>query len=176
VLRRIAIVAAATALALAGCGGDAEETSTFEDDDFPFTFEYPAAWEETGGVTIDQELGVQPDETLAIELDDDDAIIVQRFTLGMEVTEDNLGVAKEEFDTLIQQLDPESETEETEVAGYPALTTDPIPLTTPEDGESVFTILFDGNQEYFINCQSTPEERDTVDAACEMAIESIEPT
>ncbi|MDQ3759499.1 MAG: hypothetical protein M3331_06130 [Actinomycetota bacterium] len=176
-LQRLTPAVVALLLVVPGCGGDGgEETSTFEDDDFPFTFEYPSEWEETGGVTIDQELGAQPDETLAIALDEDDTILVQRFTLALEVSEDNLNMAKEEFDSLIQQLDPNSETEETEVAGYPALTTDAIPLTTPEDGESVITILFDGDQEYLINCQSTPEEREAVEAACDMVVESIEPT
>lgn len=174
--RRLTIFLAAVAFVVAGCGGDdAEEVSTFEDDGFPFTFEYPGDWEKTNEISIDQQLGSQPDETVAVALDEENTILLQRFTLAQEITEDNLGLAKQEFDGLIQQLDPESETEETEVAGYPALTTDAIPLTTPEDGESMLTILFDGDQEYLVNCQSVPEERDTVDAACEKAIESIEP-
>lgn len=174
--RRLTIFLAAVAFVVAGCGGDdAEEVSTFEDDGFPFTFEYPGDWEKTDEISIDQQLGSQPDETVAVALDEENTILLQRFTLAQEITEDNLGLAKQEFDGLIQQLDPESETEETEVAGYPALTTDAIPLTTPEDGESRLTILFDGDQEYLVNCQSAPEERDAVDAACEKAIESIEP-
>ena len=42
-----------------------------------------------------------------------------------------------------------------------------------EDGESRFTVLFDGDQEYLINCQSTPEHRDEVDEACDEALATL---
>jgi hypothetical protein len=33
--------------------------------------------------------------------------------------------------------------------------------------------MFDGDQEYQLNCQSTPGERDAVDAACDQAIATL---
>lgn len=164
---------AVASLALAGCGGD-EEPATFENDGFPITFEYPGDWEESEDVSIDQELGGQADETIAIGIDDANGIILQRFTLAMEVTEENLDLAEMEFEGLLQSIDPDVDAEQSEVAGYPALTIDGIALTEPEDGESRFTILFDGDQEYLLNCQSTPEEREAIEAGCDMAVESIE--
>lgn len=175
--RALAHLAAVPLLALliAGCGGDEGGTTTFSNDAFPLTFEYPSDWNESDDVSIDQELGNAADETIAVGLDDDNAIVLQKFTLSREVTEENLSLAADEFEGLIQSIDPNAEAEETEVAGYPALEIDSVALTTPEDGESRFTILFDGIDEYLINCQSTPDEREAVDAACDAAIESLEP-
>lgn len=175
--RVLAYLAAVPLLALliAGCGGDEGGTATFSNDAIPLTFEYPSDWDESDDVSIDQELGNAADETVALGLDNDNAIILQKFTLSMEVTEENLSLAADEFEGLVQSIDPDAEAEETEVAGYPALEIASVALTTPEDGESRFTILFDGIDEYLINCQSTPDEREAVDTACDAAIESLEP-
>ena len=35
--------------------------------------------------------------------------------------------------------------------------------------------VFDGDKEYFINCQSVPDGREELDEACERAIETLEP-
>ncbi len=75
------------------------------------------------------------------------------------------------------RLDPEAIGAETgEIAGYPSLDYESIALTTPAEGESRFIVLFEGDQEYLINCQSTPENREEVESACERALETLEST
>jgi hypothetical protein len=160
---------------LAGCGGDDDEPSTFESDTFPFTFEYPDDFEITEDVGVSQELGGAIDETVAIAMGDDNALILQRATLNLEIDEANLGLAKEEFDGLVQQIDPGAAAEEGETGGFPSLTYDSVTLTTPEEGESRITILFEGDQEYVINCQSTPDARDEIEEACDLALETLAP-
>lgn len=49
-------------------------------------------------------------------------------------------------------------------------------LSVPEEGESRLVALFEGDQEYLLNCQSTPDEREQVDEACEQMLETRSPT
>jgi hypothetical protein len=174
----LALVATLAVVGLAGCGGDDDdsEPSTFESDTFSFTFEYPDGFEITEDVDVSQELGGAIDETVAIAMDDDNALILQRATLNLEIDESNLGLAKEEFDGLVQQVDPGAAGEEGELAGFPSLTYDAVTLTTPEEGESRITILFEGDQEYVINCQSNPDGRDEIEEACDLALETLAPS
>jgi hypothetical protein len=98
---------------------------------------------------------------------------VERFTLDVEVDESNLDQAKQEFDQLFQQVDPSAESQPGEIVGLPSLSVDAIAVPTPEDGESRVTVLFEGDQEYLINCQSTPEGRPEIEAACDLVLETL---
>jgi hypothetical protein len=161
---------------ISACGDDSD-VSTFEREGFPFTFEYPGDFELSEDVGFSQSLGQQSEEdTVALGIDDDDALILQSFTLNLEVTADNLSLAKREFDRLLQQVDPSADGEEGTIAGFPSLTYDAVDLTTPEDGISRYTVFFEGDQEYLINCQSTPAERDQIEAACDQALETLTAT
>jgi hypothetical protein len=169
------ITACATAAGVVGCGGDdASEPATFGRDTFPFTFEYPEGFELVDDVSASQVVGGGADESVAIAIDDDNALIIQRYTLNTEVDQGNLGRAKQEFDGLIQQIDADAApAEEGELAGFPSLTYDAVTLTTPEDGESRLIVLFEGDQEYMINCQSTPDGRDEIEEACDLAVDTL---
>jgi hypothetical protein len=162
----------AGALAFGGCGDDSD--GTFERDDFPFTFEYPDGFEERDDITVDQNLGANADQTVAVATDEHDLIMVQRFTLSVPVDEKNFGAAKKEIDGLLGQVDPDATTEPTEIAGLPALTVDDVAVSSIDGAESDLTILFDGDQEYLINCQSTPDAREEVEMACGMAVGTLE--
>lgn len=146
---------------------------TFEREGFPFTFEYPDSFELTEDVSVAQTLGGGSDDSVALALDDDNAIIVSRFTLNVEVDESNLAQVKQEADQLFQQVDPSAEAQPGEIAGFPSLSLDAVAVPTPEDGESRYTVLFEGDQEYTINCQSTPAGRPEIEAACDLALETL---
>ena len=170
-----AATVALIALAVAGCGGD-EGPKTFDRDEFPFTFEYPGDFELTEEVEFDQSLGAASDEDLALAIDEDNLIVLQRITLNLEVTEKNLPVAKEELDGLLAQLDPAAPQGTTgETAGFPSLEYEPVAIDDPAEGESQLLVLFDGDQEYVLNCQSTPDEREQVDEACAEMRETLAP-
>lgn len=175
---RIALAAVVATGSLAGfvaCGGDDSGPATLSEDGFPFTFEYPGDWEPSDDVSLGQELGGTADETIAVGLDDDNAIILQRFTLSVSIDEGNLDRARKEFDGLIAAIDPEAAGEAGEVGGYLSLEYEGVALSMPPEGESRLIVLFEGDQEYFLNCQSTPENREEVESACDRALETIEP-
>lgn len=102
------MIAICAALAFAACADedDGGANATFEREGFPFTFEYPASFELAEDVTLAQTLGGESDEAVALGSDDDNGIVVERFTLNVEVDESNLDQAKQEFDQLFQQVDP----------------------------------------------------------------------
>ena len=153
-----------------GCGEESE--GVFDEEAFPFTFEYPSDFEESGDPTVGQQLGVDADETAAIGLDDDNGILVQTFTLQAEVDESNLDEAKQEIDALVRQVTPGVSSTTDTVAGLPALTVSELPIPSIEDGQSRLVIVFDGDQQYFLNCQSTTE-RAAIEEACDQAVETF---
>jgi hypothetical protein len=160
------------ASAFAACGAEAD--GTFDRNEFPFTFSYPEGFEETEDVTIAQELGAAPDETVAIGLDNDNVLLIQTFTLNLPINDSNLDLAKAEFDQLAQQLDGDAEFTRTQVAGLPGLEVENVPVESVPDGESRITAIFDGDQEYLLNCQSTPKRRSAMEEACDLALETFE--
>jgi hypothetical protein len=164
------VVSIAT-LSLTSCGDDSDQV--FDRDGFSFTFQYPEGFEETTDISIDQPLGSAPEENVAIALDEHDALLVQRFTLEVQIDEDNLDLARQEIGRLLAQLDPGASLTAGEVAGLPALTADQVTAPSVEGGESRLTFIFDGDQEYLINCQSTPDKRSEIAAACTMALDTL---
>lgn len=158
---------------LAACGED--EPNRFEEEGFAISFEYPDGFEETEDVTLSEQRGSEAEESRALGLDEDNGIVVQRYRLQRSIDETSLDAAKAEFDQLVAGLAadaPEGET--TEVGGLPALRYSGVPVSDPPDAVSRLIVLFDGSTEYLINCQSTPEKRDEIDEACDMAVDTLE--
>lgn len=171
-VRLALLVLALTALGLGACGGS---DGRFEEDGFAITFEYPEDFEESSDVTINQQQGAEAEESLGVGLDSDNGIIVQRYGLERGIDEENLDLAKAEFDGLMENLAPGApEGETTELAGLPALRYTDVPVGSVEGGRSRLIVLFDGRTEYLINCQSTPEKRGEVEDACDRAVATLE--
>jgi hypothetical protein len=161
---------------IAACGSDDSDVSSFERDGFPFTFEYPANFTQTEDVSFNHSLGGGASgETVALALDRDNMLLLQSNTLNAEVDADTLSLAKTQFDRLLRQVDPAADGEEGETGGFPSLAYDAVELTTLRQGQSRITILFNGAQDYVINCQSTPDDRDEVEAACDEALGTLKP-
>ena len=164
------------ALGLSACGDSGSDDSgpkTFEQDGYPFTFEYPASFESSNDVTTATQLGSSADATTAVGIDDSNGIVIQKFSLGATVTESNLDAVKRQADALIGSADPGASGKPAQTGGFPSLTYAAFPLQSPSGGQSRVTLLFDGRDEYFINCQSTPQEREAINAACDQALSTL---
>lgn len=172
-------------LALAGCGDDAEEsgeapapapeeTATFEPDGFGVSFEYPADFEEREDVELDRMAGAPPTATSAVGLEDTDLLVLARIELGTEVGPENLDEVRARADELFSELAGEDlEGDDLEVAGLPGVEYE-IALDEPAEAETRAVALFDGDVQYLLNCQSTPELRERIEDACELALETFE--
>jgi hypothetical protein len=175
-MRRAALLLIATAFAAAGCGGgDGGGPKTFDDEEFAITFQYPASFEELEDVSIGSTAGAASKETRALGLNEQNVILVDRYDLRVEVTQENLAEVKPEVDRVVSQAaGQELSGEEIEVGGLPGYEY-VFDLEDPPEARTRFLVLFHGATEYALNCQSTPPQRDEVDAACELVLDTLEP-
>lgn len=187
-LRLVPLTLTLLVVLAAGCGGDdasdeggegqgggaAAPAETFEADGIDLTFKYPEDLQERDEIEFSRSAGSAATATAGVGIDETNVIVVQRFDLEAEVTEDNLDRVKREADTLFSQLAGErAQGEETTVAGLPALEYR-IDLEDPADARTRALAIFDGDVQYLLNCQSTPEQRQRLEAACEVALGTLE--
>jgi hypothetical protein len=174
-MRRAAFVLLVTALAATACGGgDSGGRRTFDDEAFAITFQYPASFEELEDVSIASTAGAASKETRALGLNEQNVILVDRYDLRIEVTQENLADVKPEVDQVVSQAaGQEVSGKEIEVGGLPGYEY-LFDLEKPLEARTRFLVLFHGATEYALNCQSTPQQRDEVDAACQLVMDTIE--
>jgi hypothetical protein len=147
----------------------------FDENEFAITFEYPRDLEETDDVSLTSQLGSGAEETRALALDENNALIVQKYRLNIDANAGNLdSTIKPELDNLLGQVSPGATSVRKEYGGLPALEYDSIKLTNPANGTSRLIFLFDGRDEYEINCQWTPDEREKIQDACDKALDTLE--
>jgi hypothetical protein len=172
-LLRVLLLLAGLALLPAACGSDDPEM--FDEEGFGITFEYPGDFERTTDIDVDKGVGEATD-SVALATSEDNAIFVQRYELDRTVTPDDAEAVKAELDGVLSQLAGTEITGKRIDAGGPlAFRYEIEKLQTPENGRSTIVAVFDGDVEYFINCQSVPDGREEIDEACEEAIETLEP-
>jgi hypothetical protein len=99
---------------------------------------------------------------------------VTRYALGVEVTRKNIAEAQTETDALIQQVEPNASSKRLQVGGLPAIEYE-IDVPSVEDARSRLVFVFDGEDEYLINCQWKPDKREEIQDACQVALDTLEP-
>lgn len=177
-MRRRAVLLLGTAgflLGTAACGGGSSEK--FDADGIGVTFAYSSDFSPVKrDITFGQSAGAPAAARGGITLDKSHAnsIIVSRYDLEATVTSDNLAKYKREVDNVISQLAGKRVSgRRVEYGGLPGYEYT-ISLTKPANGLSRLAVLFDQATEYLVNCQSTPPERDEIEAACRKALDTLE--
>lgn len=157
----------------AACGSSDPEM--FDEEGFAITFEYPGDFERTTDVNAERGVG-EAEESVALAMSEDNAIFVQRYDLGESVTPANVKSVKRQLDKVLSRLaGTEVSGKQIDAGGLLAFRYEIDKLQQPEDGRSTIVAVFDGDTEYFINCQSVPDGREELDEACERAIETLAP-
>jgi hypothetical protein len=161
-------------IALGGCGSSDDETKTFDEEGFAITFEYPGDLQRTEDVNLSQSAG-EAEETVALATSEDNAIFVQRYALNRSVSAGDAEVVRKELDQVLSQLaGAPLEGERIDTGGPLTFRYEVTMLETPEDGRSTIVVTFDGDTEYFINCQSVLDGREELEQACDQAIETLQ--
>jgi hypothetical protein len=174
-MRRSALllIGAALVLGTAACGGSSSDKA-FDADGIGITFTYPSEFKPIERISFAQSAGADPAARGGVSVDAVNAIIVSRYDLRVAITNQNLARFKGEVDKVISQLAGKQVTgRKVEFGGFPGYEYS-ISVTKPANGLSRLLVLFDQATEYLINCQSTPEKRDTVEAACQTALDTLD--
>ncbi len=158
----------------AACGSS--DPKMFDEEGFAITFEYPGDFERTTDVNAESGVG-EAEESVALAMSEDNAIFVQRYDLGESVTPARTPApSSDELDKVLGRLaGTEVSGKQIDAGGLLAFRYEIDKLQQPEDGRSTIVAVFDGDTEYFINCQSVPDGREELDEACERAIETLAP-
>src|SRR4051812_12203484 len=166
--RSILLLAGLALFAVAGCGGGGDKT--FDVANIGITFKHPAKFKPITKVKFGQQAGAKPAARAGVALDDVNAIIVSRYDLKVTIDQDNIARYKGEVDKVISSLAGKSVSgREVEYGGLPGYEY-VISLNAPANGQSRMAVLFDQATEYLINCQSTPDKREAIEAGCRKAL------
>lgn len=166
---------------VAGCGGNASvsedsdsSSARFERQGFDITFRYPASLEEADDLIFGSTSGSADTARAGVGINKANVILVSRYDLRRPVTTANVDGVKAEVDGVIENLAgkrvPGRRVEFGGLPGYAYR----VPLGSPSGRVSRLYVLFDGQVEYFFNCQSTPEARVELDGACDEALRTLE--
>jgi hypothetical protein len=171
--RVLAAMLAGVALLPAACGSD--EPKTFDEEGFGITFEYPGDFERTTDIDAGRSEG-NAQKSVALAMSEDNAIFVQRYGLKDEVGPGDASLVKAELDKVLGKLaGAQVSGKRIDVGGPVAFQYEIDKLQEPENGRSTIVAVFEGDTEYFINCQSVPDGRDDLEDACKLAIDTLEP-
>ena len=162
------------ALLLAGCGGgSSSDTGTFDEDGYSIVFEHPSAFEDVEDISIASTAGAASKDTKARGLDERNLLLVSRYDLNVAVGKEDLSEVEAELDDVLSKAaDQELSGTEIEVGGLPGYEY-AFDLDSQPPVSSRFVVLFDNRTEYTLNCQSTEERRDEVEAACQQALDTL---
>jgi hypothetical protein len=177
VARRLVLltILAVLPLTLVACGGGGGGASgLFDVAGVGITFEYPAdQFDVTTQIRVQNSSGSTSAAQGGVLLDGDNLIMAQRYDLRISVTQDKLANVKDEVDNVIGELAGKSVSgREVEYGGLPGYEY-AIALKSPPKGQSRIAVLFDDRTEYLVNCQSTPEQRETLQDACQQALDTL---
>ena len=196
---RLTLGALMMAIGVAACGGDSptpqvapEETETGTEigtetpegpavyDDNGVTFEYPGGWDEFPAKASATSTGSSELWSATVGPDKTNLVNVTAYQLNIAVTEENLDTIEAELDGVIKDVVDQAGGEITsgpdqeEVAGFPAYTytwEDVEVDGEPKDSSAYF--LFNGEIEYFFNCQFSADTQEEVQGGCDQILESF---
>lgn len=169
----LSVIALGLVLGASACGGSSG-SGRYEETGLDITWEIPGGFDIAHDLTVSKSSGANAVDQAAVAIDKDNLIIVQRYNLNTSVTSDNLSDFKGDVDNVIKSLAGKAVSgHEVEYGGLPGYEY-VIDVTQPAQGQSRLAVLFDGDVEYLVNCQSTPEKRDDLEKGCRTVLDSIE--
>jgi hypothetical protein len=175
-------------IVFAGCGGGDGDSGndggdkTFEGEGYSFT--YPEDWRDrTEDIEFSAQAGSEPttSEVVLAPGDRPDVVIVQVGPTSPSITEDNIDELEEEIARVVesgfQQADGQLTAGPTRVtvAGLPPIRLEGTSVTPAGDSvRSRLTLIYDGRNQYAVNCQFTPEGAEEMKRGCDQVEESFQ--
>jgi hypothetical protein len=171
------ITAAIVALALAGCGGGG--SSSFESPTYPFSFNYPSSWTLTRDAAFNYGSGGAGKRSVSAALKEPfDQVTITQYKLKKTLPA-GINGNQSEVDRIVQRLVKQAKGSAGDakvvkyggIPGYQYLVE--YPGGTNQTLQNKLTFLFQGKNEFQINCQSSQENRDDLNKGCDQILGSL---
>ena len=162
-------------------GGEETAVNTYSENSV--TFDYPEEWQEFSADAAASSMGSNELWDTTVGPDDTNLVNITAYQLNIEVTDENIADIEAELDGVIQQVVDQaggtvaSGPTQTTLAGFPAYEYEWSGVQVDgeaKDSRAVF--LFDGDVEYFMNCQYSTETEEDVLAGCQLILDTFEST
>lgn len=177
---RIALTATAVAIAVAvsGCGGGGDQS--FTTPTYPFSFDYPDGWTLTRGAKFNYGTTDSSVRAVSIALQDPfDQVTITQYKLKKTLPPGVNGY-QPEVDRVVSRLTKQaggtaSDAKPVKYGGLPGYQ---YVVEYPGQGgmtlQNKLTFLFQGQNEFQLNCQSTPKNRAALNKGCDQILGSLE--
>lgn len=166
------------AFAAAGCGDDEVETATFETPTYPFSFDYPDGWKVTRNPTFvfgsDEAV-----RSIGVSLEQPhDQVTITQYKLSEELPE-GFNANQDEIDRIVRRLTRQADGTASDskavsyggIPGYQYVVE--YPAADGTELRTTMTFLFRGEDEFLVNCQSSPANREALEAGCNQVLDSL---
>lgn len=171
-----AILLVALAIAVSGCGDD--EPVEFATPTYPFSFEYPEGWKLTRNAAFNygSDAGVR---SVSVSLKDPyDQVTITQYKLKKTLP-DGINGNQEEVDGIVARLTKQAKGTASDsktvtyggIPGYQYIVE--YPATDGKTLRNTLTFLFSGQDEFQVNCQSSPENREALDKGCDQVLTTL---
>ena len=163
-------------LAFAGCGG--ADQKQFSSLTYPFSFSYSSSWKLTRNATFNYGSG-SGERSLSIALKEPfDQVTITQYKLRRKLRPNENG-NRREVDRVVKKLSTQakgaaSDATTVKYGGSPGYQY--VVEYAAADGtelRNTLTFLFKGEDEFQINCQSSPKHRTDLDKGCEMVLGTL---
>ena len=170
-------LAAVALVALSGCGGGGSKT--FSTPTYPFSFDYPAGWTLNQTASFNYGSSASALRLLSVALKEPyDQVTIAEYKLKKTLPAGVNGY-KPEVDRIVNGLTKQARgsASNAKVVKYGGIPGYQYVVTYPGVGsitlQNKMTFLFKGENEFQINCQSSPPNRDKLNAGCDQILNSL---
>lgn len=192
-MRLFAAALGVGAVALAACAGaeieprvstdETEQGGVASYEENGVAFDYPAGWDEFPAEASATSAGSNELWSATVGPDKTNLVNITAYQLKVEVTEENLDSIEAELDQVINEVVDQAEGEirsgptADEVAGFPAYTYEWAGVEVDgEEKDSLAYFVFNGDIEYFFNCQFSDETAEEIQRGCSQVLDTFSVT
>lgn len=173
----LALAAATMAVAFAGCGDGGDKS--FETPTYPFSFDYPAGWTLTRGASFNYGASDSAVRSVSVALKEPfDQVTITQYKLKKTLPAGVNGY-QPEVDRIVARLTKQAKgsASDAKVVKYGGIPGYQYVVEYP-GAENVtlqnkLTFLFQGQNEFQINCQSSPDKREELNKGCDQVLGSL---
>jgi hypothetical protein len=164
------------AVALSGCGGG---TKSFSTPTYPFSFDYPANWTLTRSAAFNYGSAGSGIRSVSVALNQPfDQVTVSQYKL-LKTLPPGVNGNQNEVDRIVKQLTRQAKGSagDSKVVKYGGLPGYQYVIEYPAGGgaklTNKLTFLFQGQNEFQINCQSSPKNTAALNKGCDQILGSL---